>query len=103
MATTLIIWPKLVYPMTFCFRVIYTLRQSLRHYIICQRSFLAENFLTQFVILYLTSENWENLAKVLPEVDFPFHEDNLKVKKITEKLVQKPNTTYLKADIDHGY
>ena len=26
---------------------------------------------------------WENLTKVLPEVDFPFHEDNMKVKEMT--------------------
>ena len=46
---------------------------------------------------------WENLTKVLPEVDFPFHEDNLKVKEMTEEPVRNRKTTYLNANIDHGY
>ena len=46
---------------------------------------------------------WENLTKVLPEVDFPFHEDNLKVKEMTEEPVRNQKTAYLKANIDHCY
>ena len=41
--------------MTLRFSVIYTLRHSLRHYIICWRSFLAEKYLTQLVTSSLTS------------------------------------------------
>ena len=55
MATTLTIWPKLVYLMTLRFRIIYVLRNSLRHCIICRSSFLAGKFLTQFVTSNLTS------------------------------------------------
>ena len=41
--------------------------------------------------------------KVLPEVDFPFHEDNPKVKEVTEEPVRNRKTTYLKANSDNGY
>ena len=47
--------------------------------------------------------HWENLTKVLSEVDLPFHEDNPKVKEITEEPVGNRKTAYLKANIDHGY
>ena len=47
--------------------------------------------------------NWENLTKILPKVDFPFHEDNLKVKEVTEEPARNWKTAYLKANIGHGY
>ena len=31
---------------------------------------------------------WENLTKVLPEVDFPFHEDTTKVKEMIAQFFQ---------------
>ena len=44
----------------------------------------------------------ENLTKILPEVDFPFHEDNPKFNEMTEESVRNRKTPYLKANSDHG-
>ena len=41
--------------------------------------------------------------KVLPEVDFSLHEENLKVKEMTEEPGRNRKTAYLKANIEHGY
>ena len=53
--------------------------------------------------MVIPREVWENITKVLPEKDFPFHEDKPKVKEMTEEPVRNRKTAYLKANINHGY
>ena len=105
-ATTLIIWPKLVYPMTL--RLRYTLRHSLCHYINCRRSFLVEKFLTQFGTSNLTSMHlrlwtkfctisdvigisWHTNLPLLPWHGFSFFE---RLVESTKELFRKELETY---------
>ena len=46
---------------------------------------------------------WENLTKVLPKVDFSFHEDNPNVKEMAEAPLRNQERAFLKANIDHSY
>ena len=57
----------------------------------------------KFNMLLLSEKEWKNPTKVLPEVDFPFHEDKPNVKEMTEEPVGNGKKAYLKANIDHGY
>ena len=42
------------------------------------------------------SEELENITNVLPEVNFPFHEDNLKLKEMTDEPMQNRKKVFLK-------
>ena len=56
-----------------------------------------------FLQLVLLTEDWENLKKVLPEVDFPFYEDNPKVKEMAEEPLSNRKMAFVKTNIGHCY
>ena len=76
MATTLIIWLKLVYPMTLRFRVMYTLHHSLHDYTFCDVIFLPIGFSSN-------SEHWSTFMSM--ELHKWFHDIILLVK-FTDKI-----------------
>lgn len=43
------------------------------------------------------------MTMVLPEADFPLHEDSWKVKKMAKELAQNQKRVFLEANFDHGY
>ena len=56
-----------------------------------------------FLQLVLLTEDWENLKKVVPEVDFPFYEDNPKVKEMAEEPLSNRKMAFVKTNIGHCY
>ena len=45
---------------------------------------------------------WENLTKVLPDMDFPFHENNPKVKELTALVSTITFQHFLDITNNHG-
>ena len=59
--------------------------------------------MSHFLTVWLSEMEWENLTKVLPKVDFPFHEDKPKITEMTTLVSPITLPNFLDITNNHGH